>query len=207
MGYFPKSRNDIMDKKEDNLIFIPSSKSSKKQSWKGQSAIDFLITYSWVILILGVIVGILFIYVSMPTAIVPDQCTFENGANCIDILLTINSSTKISEFEVLVSNTQQYPVLNPSLIVSINGVNASGSCDPNFLLSGGEALCVVNMPIELSVGALESGNLYLVQKDCAAINTFNESECGAVPAQTFLGHFTVHATTVLPNKPDLTTVP
>ena len=143
----------------------------------------------------------------MPTAIVPDQCTFENGANCVDILLTINSSTKISEFDVLVSNIQQYPVLNPSLIISINGVNASGSCNPNFLLSGGKTLCVVDIPLELSAGVLEAGNLYLVQKDCAAISTFNESECSAVPTQTFLGHFTVHATTVLPNKLSLTTVP
>jgi len=61
---------------------------ARRQSGKweeGQSAMEYMTTYGWAILIIAVIASILYLYTSAPTQLVSNTCNFVNGAYCNDM--------------------------------------------------------------------------------------------------------------------------
>ncbi|MGC9099216.1 MAG: hypothetical protein ACP5HW_01555, partial [Candidatus Micrarchaeia archaeon] len=66
---------------------------------KAQSAIEYLITYSWAILAVAIILSILYFFIYAPSAVAPNSCSFAYGAYCQDMVLGSNvTSSKVALF-------------------------------------------------------------------------------------------------------------
>ena len=103
---------------------------------ESQSATDFLMTYAMAILIIVIVMALLFFFIFAPQKITPNHCTFQNNVNCVDMILMTNTTSHVTKFAVLISNIQEYPILDPQLEISLNGVNTTESCQPSFVLPG-----------------------------------------------------------------------
>ena len=161
---------------------------------KGQSVIEYLITYSWAILIAAIFVSILYLFVFAPSAIAPSTCSFAYGAYCQDMILGSNSiSSKIALF---LTNTQQYPIVNPQVSLNISNIGAvNGKCLPSYVSPGGAIICNVTLPTKaISTGTLVSGKLYLSAIPCPSGNV---TACTSGQRQTYVGNFNSHASPLL----------
>ncbi len=97
--------------------------------FKAQSAIEFLSTYGFVFLIIGVAISILFSYISLPTTIVPAQCVFYSGFKCLTSSYNISSSGVGSNFTLIASdsNIGYLNITNFSVKIG-NHVTNVGNC-------------------------------------------------------------------------------
>jgi len=161
---------------------------------KGQSAIEYLITYGWAVLLAAISILILYIFVLAPSAIAPNTCSFVYGAYCQDMILGSNSiSSKIALF---LTNTQRYPIVNPQVSINISSIGTvNGKCLPNYVLPGGAIICNVTLPTTaISTGTLVSGKLYLSAIPCQSGNV---TACSSSQRQTYIGNFNSHASPLL----------
>ena len=157
---------------------------------KGQSAIDFLVTYGWALLIISVVLGLLYTYTSLPASIIPGTCTFYSSVSCTDILL--NSNALI----LYLINSQPFPITSPALYAVISSQNSvTTNCIPNLVLPGGSLTCVINsLPVSTPLGALGSGSLYLSAAYCGLANNYMATmNCVTAPTLTYSGSFTAHS--------------
>ncbi|MGC9157284.1 MAG: hypothetical protein ACP5GD_03830, partial [Candidatus Micrarchaeia archaeon] len=155
---------------------------------KAQSAMEYLLTYSWAILIIAIIISLLLYFTLAPFYIAPNSCTFVRGVYCKGMIFASNAlSTKVGMF---LSNLQSYPLLNPTVSLNVSGVAYAGTCLPSFVLPGGAIICNVTLPQKaLALGALESGKIYLSAIPCPSGNA---TLCKTSAPQTYLGGFTAH---------------
>jgi len=161
---------------------------------KGQSALEYLITYGWAVLLAAIFVSILYLFVFAPSAVAPSTCSFAYGAYCQDMILGSNSiSSKIALF---LTNTQQYPIVNPQVSINISNIGTvNGKCLPSYVLPGGAIICNVTMPTTaISTGTLVSGKLYLSAIPCPSGNV---TTCTSGQRQTYIGNFNSHASPLL----------
>ena len=64
---------------------------------RGQAALEFLMTYSWAILVVIIIIGALAYFgVLNPQSLMPDKCTITAGFSCDDYLLQGGGDPKVS---------------------------------------------------------------------------------------------------------------
>ncbi len=177
---------------------------------KGQSAFDFLITYSFAIFIIAIIIGLLFFFVLLPQTIPPNECSFPNSINCIDMIFMVNTTSHISIMAILANNKNDYPIFGPNLTISINGVNTTGLCGPQFVPPGGKIFCVVNSTkYGASINQFEAGNLYMSSNECETVsNPYNATQCKENGIATIsFGHFLIRAGLYIRSKlslPNLT---
>ncbi|MGC8587386.1 MAG: hypothetical protein ACP5K9_03835, partial [Candidatus Micrarchaeia archaeon] len=154
---------------------------------KGQSAMEFLITYDWALLLIGIFIATLYYFVVVPYVLTPNYCVFSNGVTCDAMFLATNSmhATKIG---LLLTNTQSIPISNPSIVANINGENTTlARCMPGYVPSGGSIVCILNLPISSSINTYVAGNLYLYANSCPYKNATNCSVFNKYSAR-FSGH-------------------
>ncbi|MGI0100383.1 MAG: InlB B-repeat-containing protein [Candidatus Micrarchaeaceae archaeon] len=160
----------------------------------GQSAIEYLSTYGWAILIIAVVVSALYIFLSAPTNIAPNTCTFVSGAYCNDMIIGTNSVSGATKVSMFLTNSQDAPLENPEMYAALSNGNTSAfSCSPNYVLPGGAIICTIDVPEETAVGALLSGKLYLNATSCGlSANYESTHNCTSGSEQTYTGDFTGH---------------
>ena len=61
---------------------------------KGQTAMEYLMTYGWAILIIMVVLAVLF-YLGVLSPQVPSQCTFPAGITCVTYKLMTNGTLRL----------------------------------------------------------------------------------------------------------------
>ncbi|MCL4383093.1 MAG: hypothetical protein M1168_00880 [Candidatus Marsarchaeota archaeon] len=184
-----------------------------KLKFKLQSAMEYLITYGWAILIILISMIILFMFAKLPAQFSPSICKFLNGVNCNDILLYSNSSNSISELIVSLSNKQLFSLENPKFNLSLSNKNYSGSCFSsltntipiNTVFPGNVFYCAVstntnNLPY-IFPGIGVNGNIYLNAVNCGFSVNYNVSNqtCNAskIPFNSiYTGTFNVHSIAV-----------
>lgn len=165
----------------------------KEHTKKLQSALDFLSTYIWALLIIAVVVGVIFEFLSIPQTSIPNTCIITYGASCQDLILT--SSAKLSNYVILLSNTQPYPVVNPILSFNTSsGVNVATSCAPQYVLPGGDILCNASSTNVFSLGSLVSGTFRVNDVLCPVGNVLT---CAPNKQENYVGSFNVHASPIL----------
>ncbi|MDE1833218.1 MAG: hypothetical protein KGH58_02250, partial [Candidatus Micrarchaeota archaeon] len=77
---------------------------------KAQSAMEYLTTYGWAILIVGIVTAILYLYSTTPTTVVPTSCIFVTGAYCNAIVVGANPVTHATTVALFLTNSQPYPI-------------------------------------------------------------------------------------------------
>ncbi len=170
-------------------------KIDSRKSVRGQAALEYLITYSWAILLLVMLVSFLYFYVVVPKAITPSSCNFAIGLYCDDIILGSNLTTHATTLALLLTNEQPYPIENPFIFANVNGTNTSYSrCNPQFVAAGGEITCELPLNTQTRLGDFMGGRLYINASYCGfAQNQTSPLECSAVPFETYVGQFSSHA--------------
>ncbi|MDE1869557.1 MAG: Ig-like domain-containing protein [Candidatus Micrarchaeota archaeon] len=163
------------------------------QATRLQSATEYLFTYGWAILIAAIVVASLYLFVFAPSTLAPSSCTFDSGVFCQDLIL--GSSSTLSKMAMLLTNSNPYPILDPSIIVNISGAAPiHGACVPNFVLPGGAVICSATISPALSKGALATGSFIFTYIPCPGGNV---TECSTNARQSYTGSYDTHVSPLL----------
>ncbi len=160
---------------------------------KQQSAIEFLTTYGWAILVIAIMISFLYFFVLAPPNVVPTQCTTSSELHCEDIVFGANQL--LSKTVLFLTNAQLYPIENPSVSINVSGVGVgSGSCTPNYVLPGGAIICNVTFSKPLHYGSLVDGKIILDGNLCTNLAT---NGCTSPQSQAYQGNFNAHVVPIL----------
>ena len=157
---------------------------------KAQSALEYIITYSWAILIIGVIVGLLYFYGFVSLSLRPSGCTINGGFFCEDSMVGMYMHNGEYLVGMLLTNTNQYPISNPTINVSYDGYSSGGSiCDNAVIPAGGAFLCVAEIPSnKISLGEYVKPTIYLQAGNCALSSAYViNGSCSNAPVEAFEG--------------------
>ncbi|MGC9190989.1 MAG: Ig-like domain-containing protein, partial [Candidatus Micrarchaeia archaeon] len=172
------------------MLIEGASKSSR-----AQSALEYLVTYGWAILLVTIVMALLYLYLFVPKVIVPASCSFTSGAYCNDLVVGTNATTHATKLAVFLTNTQPYPVQNPYLYVRVNNQNSSQyQCTPKFVPPGGAIICEVDVPVSTSLGSFVVGQFYLGAQYCGLAPNYTSTHiCANAPNEIYEGNFNAHA--------------
>ncbi len=156
--------------------------------YKAQSAIEFLSTYLWALIIIAIVATALYFYLTLPQQSLKDFCTFSYGAYCSEFFVGNNSAGTTASF--VITNPQKYLLINPKVAVNMTniGIN-SGSCTPdNYIAPGGRMICNVTFP-KTPIGSVAEGNITLQVTVCPS---GNPADCSPQENQTYIAAFGTH---------------
>ncbi len=162
-----------------------------------QSAIEFLTTYGWAILIISIIFLIFYFFVVAPSVVVPNQCTFSTSVTCRALIIGSNSLS--STVAIFLTNSQEYQIETPSVTFNITGIGSiSGTCATLSALPGGAIICSANIPKPLNEGSLARGIVYAEEHVCTNIGT---ASCPNTAKEVYIGTFQSHTVPMLNPTP------
>ncbi len=176
------------------MRYASISKAGRRRSgMSGQTAMEYLATYGWALIIIAVVTGGIYYFFLLPKSTVSMQCTVASGFYCDDVTVGGYGQSGGSVV-LLMTNRQQYPVMNPIVNLSVGGSNTSATCMTTYATAGGSVLCAVSTPVQLSPGQLVSGQFFVKARYCGLLpDPSNLSSCGSVPRQIYTGAFMVQA--------------
>lgn|GEM_PF-861471 len=161
-----------------------------------QSAIEYITTYSWAIVIICIVAAGLYIFISSPTQVPSNTCSFASGVSCQDVVIMAgggSAEANATTVAFIFTNAQDAPIKNPVAYVQFNNKNVSAQCTPNFVLAGGSIVCTAGLPEKLAVGSLLSGSTYLNVTYCGlSTHVHNSNNCTGGLYQTYSGSFVGH---------------
>ncbi|MDE1857140.1 MAG: hypothetical protein KGH98_03605 [Candidatus Micrarchaeota archaeon] len=135
-----------------------------------QSAIEFLATYSLVLIIIAVVLSVLYLFVALPQTVAPAQCTFYSGFNCLDALYIINSSAGHGSTLMITAVDAQPGIVNiTSFSGFLNFVNSyHGYCTPSVLAPGETTYCYALFSTTPKVGNSYQGTINVKGTYCSS---------------------------------------
>lgn len=146
---------------------------------RAQSAIEFLTTYGFMFIIIGVVLSVLaFISVS-PIIYSSSQCSSFAGPSCSYVHIYSNLSGHYSLLTFALTNGESVPINITNLTVIISSKAAAGTCTPLVVLPGQSTVCMVQFPASPTIGAYITGFYQLYASMCNSgvsstyINTCN----------------------------------
>lgn len=154
------------------------------KEFKIQNAIELLITYSWVLLLITIMISVLVIYTYAPKALIPSTCVIYSGFNCQDTLLTSNTAEGLT-LTVLLSD-KQVGIINISSFNAIisNIKSTSGLCKSSTgstsVISGEKITCTASFNAVQSIGIVETGRFTIKGNYCT--HQISEINTGACPS-------------------------
>ena len=161
----------------------PSLWESSMPALKQQSALEFLVTYSWAFLIIALAVALVAILSGSPSQsnYLPSQCSIQPLIPCQkSILIGANGNTPI-QFKVIILNNLAPYLYMPgnSFTVTATDIGSSGtnnytgSCSPSLLLKGSEAICQASITGSLApvIGTAVSLPFVIKYQICSTGNT------------------------------------
>ncbi len=167
------------------------------ESVRGQSALEYLSTYAWAILILAIILGLLLYFVSLPQSLVQNSCTVNSGVSCQDIVLGSNASTTVVTVRMI--NQLNTQIQNPRITINFDNANLSGACTPISANPGKQLTCTVNLNTVKKEGTFLAGAFYITVGNCGlSANYLSTKTCINPTAQTFTGTFSGHTESPIP---------
>ncbi len=122
---------------------------------KQQSALEFIITYSWALIIIALFVASVFVLsgYKAPSYYLSSSCYITSLLECEQSILTYNAIAPL-KFALVFKNA-----LGTAMLIPQNGINVTvtniglastnnyvGNCYPTFVPSGAEALCNIDIP-------------------------------------------------------------
>jgi len=155
--------------------------------YQGQSAIEYLITYGWAIMIIIAAVGMLYFYVVIPMSIPPNNCTFIVGVSCDNYGVGMShASSNTVNVSMMLSNPNYYPIKDPVMVVSSQGTNYTSSCTPSFVNPGATFVCTTG--VYDNFGTHLKASVYIEEYNCglSKYGEFNGT-CADPPMQIYKG--------------------
>ncbi len=159
---------------------------------KGQSAIEFLLTYDAVFLIIVVVLAILIFFVSIPQSSLPLECSFYSGFNCIDIEYYAFGSG--SQLVVLATNVEPGLVNVSNFSATVNYVQSTdGSCNPSLSTSGQIVYCLANFSSKIEQGQVYTATFHIAGDYCAKAASQIGTICPSSSSYLYVGNAKVSA--------------
>ncbi len=145
-------------------------KAPKLDRITAQSAMEYLVTYGWALLIIVAALAVIVVLGLTSSTAVPQTCTLSTAISCKDIVFGSNSIG--SSAVMILSNSQQYPIKTPVLIINTqNNGNVTGTCSPSFVLPGGSIVCTATIPNAYGYGTVVSSSVYVKETVCTQGNS------------------------------------
>lgn len=141
---------------------------------RSQSSIEFLTTYSFLFLILGVAVSVIIFIAGAPTATIPSSCTAFGGPSCDAVQVYANKTAGYTTVTFSITNSQQVPVNVTNTIVTVKSNTYTGACTPSLMYPGQESTCTAYIGGFLSPSALVQG-FYLLNAQFCNSGVYNLS--------------------------------
>lgn len=152
---------------------------------KGQTAIEFLSSYSFTFLIIAVVLFLLLLFAALPKATVPTQCTFYSGFNCADI--EYYSTATGSQLVLVASNLEPGTVNVSNFSATINYLQStSGYCTPTVSSAGQTVYCYANFTTSATLGNIYTVTFHMAANYCANAPSTN-STCKSSSAYSYAG--------------------
>ncbi len=143
---------------------------------RGQSSLEYISIYGWAFLILGIMLSVLYLYINEPGQLVTNSCNFVNSIHCDELVIMTNSMTHNTFAALFITNSQQYPLIDPQARISINKVNTTASvCTPSYVPPGGPISCAFDLGMSTQVGTIISGGVYLNATYCGLAGSTYQS--------------------------------
>ncbi len=159
------------------------------ESGKGQSAIEFLTVYGYVFLIIGIMIGLIALYFSIPRTIVPFQCNFYSGFQCTDAAFATNTTSGVTSLIIVASDTQPGIVNISAFNAVVNGQQQAAAstsfCMPQQVMQGQYVYCMVNFSFTTSQSAVYTGNFSMRANYCGS-SAVNVSTANCVAGSNYV---------------------
>lgn len=159
-----------------------------------QSAIEFLTTYAFAILIITVVISIIITLAYIPRNSIPQSCDFYGGLTCTDVAY-FNLSHAGGSSLVISAIDAEPGIMNVSSFNAVVDYRKSfkGSCYPNPVSQGDIIYCTANFTEGTSTGITYSGTFNISAQYCTpGPEEIATANCSALaPASLFSGTFFV----------------
>jgi len=116
---------------------------------KNQSAIEFLLTYSWAIVIVTIVVALLVaIFFALPKPTAKFSCFISPAFPCTDALVSLNSTNATLYFVIQNKAGQKISISNAFLNVTSTYPSKAfaGSCAPSIVYPNSFTICKIIFP-------------------------------------------------------------
>ena len=161
-----------------------------------QSAVDYLITYGWAIIVISISIAFIYFYLQGQVLALPSRCSLGTEVICTD--LALGSNTAFTAMQIVLVNGQQYSVENAIATVDISGYgDYQSSCSPFYVLPGGKVICSVTGLPSMHINSGTSGYILFNESACTTIGT---TSCSKYFRESFNG---TYGTTVSPSVPSV----
>ena len=158
---------------------------------RGQSAVEFLSVYGFVILVIAIAIAVLVLFMAIPKTILPTQCTFLSGFSCVDGIYTINSTAGTNSILLISATDMQPGIVN---ISSFKGYidfheSTSGYCVPSVATEGQKVYCIANIGVTPSFGSVYFGTFDIYANYCTpSSSNFYTTKCPSDSNYTYGGN-------------------
>ncbi|MDE1823311.1 MAG: hypothetical protein KGH50_03220 [Candidatus Micrarchaeota archaeon] len=153
----------------------------------GQSAVDFFTTYGWAIVIIAMVMGFMYYFVALPSAVAPEQCIFNYFVTCKALLVGSNSTS--TQFSILLVNAQTFPLIGANVVFktdTLGTVLGNKPCIPVNAFAGNSILCNATATFVTPPGSTINGRIELNVTACPSGNPNN---CQPAQKVTYVGNF------------------
>lgn len=158
-----------------------------------QSAIEFLSTYSFMFLALGIVLSVLLFFGTSPRAFIPNQCTAFSGPNCVFANYYSNQISSYSIITIGATDSVGVPLNVSNVIVQIGAANSTtGACTPSTVLPGGLFTCFAIFKTAPGVGTLIQGFYSINARFCnSGLYAVHQSNCTNGDPVSYAGYFAI----------------
>ncbi len=133
---------------------------------KSQSSIEFLTTYGFLFIILGIMISIIFYFTSIPKASLPMQCTSFSGPSCNYMEYYTNQTSSYGYVLMSITNSESVPINISNITITIKSTKSIGVCNPSLLYPGQEATCLTPLSSPSAPQLLVQGFYSINSKYC-----------------------------------------
>jgi hypothetical protein len=124
---------------------------------RAQSAVEFLMTYSFVFIIIAAAILIVFLLVAVTRTELKSECVSFSSVDCNFVSFYSPTGPYYSVLTFSITNSQDAPMNVTNTIVSFRSTNFVGICVPNFLYQDQEATCIANITSRVTEGSPVQG--------------------------------------------------
>ncbi len=160
---------------------------------RGQSAMEFLMAYSYLFLIITVAISVLVLYISFPRSTLPTSCSAFSSFSCTDALL-INTAPGASL--VLALSDGEPGIINVTYANSIINYqkSTSGYCLPSQASDGQTIYCIINFTFTPVIQNVYFGTFSVTGNYCAqAADNLSTVSCPQNSNFVYSGSFRIQS--------------
>ncbi len=122
-----------------------------------QSAVEFLTTYSFALIVIAVAIAMVFAITATTRTEIKSQCVSFGSVSCDFVNYYSPKALKYSLLTLSITNTQESAMQVNSMSITIGPTSYNGICSPDFMLPGQGATCIANISSSSGPNLARSG--------------------------------------------------